>query len=115
MFRGVVDRLQEYFKVKAELIKLEVMAQVAKLLSHVIVFSVMGFLALFVVFFLSFGLGVYLNEVLSSSFWGYLIVSGVYLIGFMIVGLLGRSGKIQEVIERLLIKLNDQIEDEDDE
>ena len=115
MLQGIIDRLQEYFRVKTELIKLEVMARVAKLLSHVIVFAALGFFGLFMFFFFSFAFGAFLNETLQSQYLGHLIIGGIYLLIFVILGLLARSGAIQNMLESLIIKLNEKIQKEEDE
>jgi hypothetical protein len=102
---SLIDKLTEYIKVKGEMLKLEIMSQVAKILSYAITFLVVALIMLFLVFFAGLTLAVYLNDVLSSAYLGYLIVSGIILFSLIIILLLLRSGKIQRWLESLLINI----------
>lgn len=115
MLSGVINRLTEYVKLKAEQVKLEVMARMASVLSQVLVFSLMAFLGLFLIFFLSFALGSYLNELMSSQYLGHLIVAGAYFIVLLIIGLLAKTGKIQNWLETIILKAGETEEDDEDE
>ncbi len=115
MLSGVINRLTEYVKLKAEQVKLEVMARMASVLSQVLVFSMIAFLGLFLIFFLSFALGSYLNEILDSQYLGHLIIAGAYFLVLVIIGLFAKTGKIQGWIETLILKAgeNEEIDDEE--
>ena len=114
MLSGIINRLTEYFKLKAEQIKLEVMARVAGVLSQVLVFSLVAFLGLFLIFFLSFALGSYLNEILESQYQGHLIVSGAYFLLLIIIILLARTGKIQGWLESAILKMDEDNDEGED-
>ena len=58
--------------------------------------------------FLSFGLANYLNDTLGSSFLGYLIVGGFYLLDVIIIGILAKRGSIQGWIEKLILAADNQ-------
>lgn len=111
MLATLINKISEYIKVKGQQIKLEVISHMSKLLSHVLVVSFLCLLGLFLVLFLSFGLSAYLNEVLESTFLGYFVTGGIYLLVLIIIALLAKAGKIQQWIEKLILKASEEIED----
>ena len=111
MLSTLINRISEYIKVKGQQIKLEVISHVSKLLSHVLVFSFLALLGLFLILFLSFGLSAYLNEALGSAYLGYFVTGGIYLLVLIIIALLAKAGKIQLWIEKLILKASEEIED----
>ena len=113
MFSSIVSRLTDYIKLKAKQIKLELIHHLAKLLGHLVVLGALVILGFFMMFFLSFALGNYLNEVLNSAFWGYMIVAGGYLVLIIVIGLLMRSGSIQKWIETIILKASEEIDDDE--
>ncbi len=115
MLGGIIERVNDYFKLKAEQIKLEVMARVARLLGHVAVLAAIAFLSLFTVLFLSFALANYLNELLESSHLGYLILGGFYFLIMIIIALLAKRGTIQGWIEKMILAADNELNEEEDE
>lgn len=113
MIQGIFDKIGSYLKIKVQQIKLDLIAHVSKLLSHVIALLLLSLFGFFLLFFLSFTLGVFLNEVLCSPYYGFLIVAGIYFILFFILALLAKSGRIQQWIENLIVKASDNLEEDE--
>lgn len=111
----LVDKLTGYIRIKGEKLKLEIIAIVAKLLAHLVAFLMLGFIGFFLLVFLSISLGAYLNMVLESTFWGYVIVSGIFFIFFLAVVLLLKSQKIQNWLEAAFIRISDTVPNEDED
>ena len=65
---------------KIEATKENVKEDAAEILSKVIIFSVLAFVAVLFLVFASTMLAWYLNTVLDSTFWGHGIVAGIYLV-----------------------------------
>lgn len=65
---------------KIEATKENVKESAAEILSKVIIFAALAFVAILFLLFASVMLANYLNTTLDSSFWGYGIVAGFYLI-----------------------------------
>ena len=107
VFQSLIDKLTEYLKLKGEQLKLEVMAQVAKVLAHVITFFLVAFVGLFFGFFIMITLAVFLNDVLDSEYLGYLIVSGALLLKLIIIVMMLRTGKVQRWLEALILKIGE--------
>lgn len=105
--RQVIDNIIEFIEVKTEQIKLKIIARVARMLSGVIVLSMLGLFSMFFLFFLSFAFAEMLNESLGSNYLGYFIISGGYLLIIIVVILLLKTKKIQKWIETLIMKIEE--------
>ena len=103
----LIDKIQDYLKIKGDQIKLEVMSQVARALSYAVTLTLLGMIGLFFLLFLYLTLAVYLNDLLESNYLGYLIVSGFILIQLVLVVILLKSGKIQRWLEALILKMSE--------
>ncbi len=96
-----VKALIRYLELRRELFETETKDYLAKtLLSFVILLFVVG-LILVILLFATLALALFLNEVLRSTFWGFLIVSGLFFILGVIIFLL-RGRLITNVIYRLV-------------
>lgn len=80
---NLVSNLSGYVEAKAELIKIEIREDVARLLSQgIVVITTLVFGLIFLLFF-SVGLAQFLNTFFKDSFAGFFIVSGIYLVAFI--------------------------------
>ena len=111
----LVDKLSEYIRLKGEKLKLDIIAQVSRLLAHFVALLTMAVIGLFLLVFLSLALGNYLNYLMESPHYGYLIVAGGYLILLIIIFLLLRTNKIQRWLEATFVKFSENISDQSDE
>jgi hypothetical protein len=102
-FSEIVDRLTEYVEVKIELLKLNLLTRLSKVLASVISVGIITGLLFFFLFFLGFGIAELLNELLSSQFWGFIIVAGIFLLLILIIFRLLSSNKIQDWIEKAIL------------
>lgn len=80
---NLIANLSGYVETKAELIKMEIREDMARILSQGIVVVTMIFFALIFLLFFSIGLAQYINTFFTDSFAGYFIVSGIYLVAFL--------------------------------
>jgi len=82
-FNGIeplLEKIEDYGKVKIELYKLKTINQIAKVTSAFVSRAVfMIALSMFFVF-ASLGLAIYLNHVLENSYIGFFTVAGFYLL-----------------------------------
>ena len=105
--KQVIDNVIEFVEVKTEQIKLKIIARVAKMLSGVIAISVSLLFGFFFLFFLSYAFAEMLNDILESSYLGFLLIAGVYLLVIVITILLVKSRKLQRWIENFIVKLEE--------
>lgn len=112
----LIDKVSEFIRLKGEKLKLEIIAQISRLMAHLFAFLMIMLIGLFLLIFLSMALGAYLNYALDSPHLGYLIVAGIYLIFLIAVVILLRSNKMQIWLESLFISLSENSElNEEDE
>ncbi|MEQ8472094.1 MAG: phage holin family protein [Marinoscillum sp.] len=112
LINKLVDRLSDYIKLKGERLKLDIIAQVSRLLAHFVGFMTIAVIGVFLLIFLSMALSAYLNNLLDSSHYGYLIVSGIYLIILIVIIILLRSNRMQRWLETLFVRLSQNIQEE---
>ena len=105
--RKVIDNIVEFIEVKTEQVKLRIIARVARMLSGVLALSVAALLSFFFLFFLSFAFAEMINAALESTYYGFLIIAGVYLLVIILVFALVKSRKLQKWIEKLIVKLEE--------
>lgn len=81
---NLVDNLSGYVETRVKLLKIEIREDVAKVLSKGLVHAVILLFGFFFLIFFSFGLAQYLNTLFDNGFEGYWIVSGGYLLIFLV-------------------------------
>jgi uncharacterized membrane protein YqjE len=69
-----------YLETRLELVKLEAKEEIAKVLSRILLFTLFMMLLAMLVIISSITLGMYLNYLLDSPYWGMVIISGLYLL-----------------------------------
>ena len=109
----LIDKIKEYIELKAEQLKLKALPHVSRFIAGIIALSsalLFGFLTLF---FLSFAVANILNDLLGSSFYGYLIISGLFLIIILVILLLVKKGIVQGWIEEVILKTSKDEHEED--
>lgn len=111
LINNVVDKLTEYFHVRIDKIKLDLIAQVSKILASFMAFILIGVVGLFFFIFGSIALGAFLNEVLESTYLGYLILCGFYLVMLIIIFILVKTKVIQRWMEALFLSLSENLND----
>lgn len=112
---SIFDDLIAIVEAKVELLKIELKEEAAKAASKIIGAIFIGIMVFLIVIFLSITVATLLNYQLESTFWGYAIVTGFYillLIGYKVF----KVGKILEIkIEASLNNLNTEEEEPGDE
>ena len=91
----VVNHPGIYIKAEIDKITTTVEAKVSDVMGKIIVFALLGLLGLFLLTFASITLALFLNSVLDSSFYGFLIVTGLYLIGVIFLVLIRNNDPLQ--------------------
>lgn len=99
----VIDKILEnvlrYIESRFELFKLEIEESVSIALVRLIQGLIIGVLGIFVLLFFSWGIANALNVWLNSTFVGYFIVGGIYLLLMLIVLSRSGEGKLKQLIE----------------
>ncbi|MGC4021943.1 MAG: phage holin family protein [Cyclobacteriaceae bacterium] len=82
---NLIKSLSGYVETRVELLKLELREEVAKVVSHGLMLVVLFLLGLLFLVFFSFGLANFFNSYFKDLYAGYWIVSGIYLLPFIIL------------------------------
>lgn len=112
---SIFDDLLAIVEAKVELLKIELKEEAAKAASKIIGAIFIGIMVFLIVILFSITVATLLNYQLESTFWGYAIVTGFYillLVGYKVF----KVGKILEIkIEASLNNLNTEEEEPGDE
>jgi hypothetical protein len=105
--------ITEYFDARLKLIKLETFEKIAKVTAVLFSSLVVALLAFFLLFFLSMSLGFYLGKIFDSLALGFLSVTGLYLILFVLVLLMKKDLLEEFLIERIIGELTKKEDDDE--
>ena len=100
---NIVDHVSDLVEAKVDIYKLELKYEVAKIGSRLITFIILSFISFMVLIFLSFTLSTFLNEILDSKFWGFAIVTGIYILVFVLFVVFDVSEIFRKKFEEALI------------
>ena len=105
--------ITEYLNARLKLIKLEAFEKTAKVTAVLFSSLVVALLGFFLLFFLSMSLGFYLGKVFDSMALGFISVTGLYLILFVLVLLMKKDLLENLLIERIIGELTKKEEDDE--
>lgn len=105
--------ITEYFDARLKLIKLETFEKIAKVTAVLFSSLVVALLGFFLLFFLSMSLGFFLGKVFDSYALGFLSVTGLYLILFVLVLIMKKDLLEEFLIERIIGELTKKEDDDE--
>jgi hypothetical protein len=76
----LIETISKYIEARIELVKVDVQQGIAKTLVNGIQFGLIGLLGFFTLTFICLGLAHVFNSLTNSSYWGYFIMAGVFLL-----------------------------------
>lgn len=92
---SLITNISEYVETRIAIVKAEAKDDVMKAMRAAMIFGSIAVLGLFFLLFLSLTIALALNAVLDSWFWGFAIVTGVYLIILVVLYSLRNSEKVK--------------------
>ena len=92
---SLIHNLTDYIETRIALIKAEAKDDVMKAMRAAMIYGAIAVLGLFFVLFLSLTIALVLNDALDSWFWGFAIVTGLYLIMLIVLYTLRDSEKVK--------------------
>jgi ABC-type multidrug transport system permease subunit len=85
LIESLIGNSSEYAKTRLDLIKLKAVDKSSDIVSSVLSFIPLVLIAALVFFFLNIGLALLVGDLLGKSYWGFLILTLVYVIvGFLL-------------------------------
>ena len=101
---NIRKEVQEYMEVKLDLIRLHTAENLARLLSSASTVVIAGYLAFFVLMFLSFAGGFFLGSLLHSNEAGFMCVAGFYFL-LLILFLIFRKKIVEKPVIKAVVRL----------
>lgn len=96
--------IQEYIEIKLDLIRLHTAENISRILSSAVNATIIGYLLLFILLFLSFAGGYFFGSLLHSTELGFLCVAGFYLL-VLILFIVFRKHIVERPIIKAILKL----------
>ena len=94
-FDSLIHNLTDYLETRIALVKAEVKDDIMKAMRAAMIFGAIAVLGLFFLLFLSLTAALALNAALDSGFWGFAIITGLYLIILLVLFSLRNSEKVK--------------------
>ena len=101
---SLFDHLTAFIESKVDIYKMELRDEASKALSKLMVGVLLFSLGWFFIMFLSIATGYYFGTLLGSFFLGFLIISGIYLLFFLVVFLLKKQLGLKEFFDKQIEK-----------
>lgn len=111
---AVVDTVQSLFQSKVENLKMDFYRKLSDVLASIILIIIISFVFLMMLLFLGFGLSFYLNIILESSYLGFLIVGGIFMVAAWMMSLTIRTGYLQDKLYAILMRILEKRSREND-
>lgn len=92
---SLINTLIDYVETRIDLIKAEAKDNLMAAMRAAAIYGAIAVLGIFFVMMLSITIALVLNAVLNSSFWGFVIVTGLYLIVLVTLFMLRNSEKVK--------------------
>lgn len=92
---SLIHTVIDYVETRIDLIKAEAKDNLMVAMRAAAIYGAIAVLGIFFVIMLSITIALVLNAVLNSSFWGFVIVTGIYLITLVTLFMLRNSEKVK--------------------
>lgn len=97
------DRLKNFAETNLELVKMQAVEKMVRIIPGILSGTMISLVIYLSILFLSFGLSIYLSDLLNSTFYGFLIVGSFYLL-LGIIFIIARKKIIVSPLRNILIK-----------
>jgi len=111
--KNIINALIGFIETKVELYKIQFKEEIAKALSVLVMFFLLSMIGLLFVLFLSHFISILLNDLLDSQYFGYLIVTVLYL--FIGIAVYYNRSKIKVFMTNMMFPEEETENDDEDE
>lgn len=94
---SLINTFIDYVETRIELVRAEVKDSMMAAMRAAVIFGSIAVLGLFFLLFLSLSIALALNEALDSTFWGFVIVTALYLAAVLTLFSLRNSEKVKNM------------------
>lgn len=106
-----MENLMGFVEKKIEIYKIEFKEEAARTGAKLVVLFILALALFMAIFFITVGLSAILNNVFQSTYLGFLIMAGFYLLVMVILIFLNRSFGINKSLEKMFLKILNGNED----
>lgn len=85
MFKNIKNRITEYFNLKFEIIRLEIIERLVNVMGYMIFIMLAIFLGFSIILFIGLGLAEWIGDLLNKRYAGYFIMGGVLMISLLLI------------------------------
>ncbi len=100
----LIDSISSFLRERFDSMKGDLVEKISSIISKLISFFILFLILMFVIGFTSIALGNYINSILNSTYLGHGIISLFYLIVFIALYRLSKSGALKKIIEKEMRK-----------
>lgn len=101
-FDSIIDNLKGYVETQVSLTKIEIKEEVLSSIGKLLSVLVMVIFLFFTVLFLSVALSIYLNEIMQTSYWGFVLIALFYLILCLLSAWFIKTEKFKSLIQKFI-------------
>ncbi len=103
---SLTDDFKSYLQTSKELLQLQFTERIAVTSARIIQYLIIGIAVLFILLFLSVSLGIYLSYVFESYLYGFLSVTGIYIIITGILIIANKELILKPIINSIVFKIS---------
>ncbi|MGF1556723.1 phage holin family protein [Paucihalobacter sp.] len=103
---SLTDDFKSYLQTSKELLQLQITERIAVTSARIIQYLIIGIAVLFILLFLSVSLGIYLSYVFESYLYGFLSVTGIYIIITGILIIANKALILKPIINSIVFKIS---------
>lgn len=108
------NKIVEYFELKVRELKLKTIQTASSILTILVLIITLSSFAFLFILFGSLALSSILNDLLNSTYLGYVLVACIYLLLILMMIVLFRRGIINKWLQTVILKSLNKTEDEAD-
>ena len=101
-FDSIIDNLKGYVETQVSLTKIEIKEEVLGSIAKLLSVLVMAIFLFFTVLFLSMASAIYLNEIMESNYWGFVLIAVFYLILCLFSAWFIKTEKFKSLIQKFI-------------
>jgi len=102
---SIIENLSGYVENKLEILKIELKVDAAYLASRLILLIFLFTLAFIILLFLSLAAGIVINLWLGSSYLGFLVIGGFYLLLLVVIIIFKNKLKLEDKIQSYVLRI----------
>ena len=110
-FDSLISKFEAYVEAKIKLATLNIKEKIASALMKLIPLLLLAFSGILIVIFLSITLGLLFNHLLHSNWLGFAIVTGMYLLFFLIILWINNTEKFKNYVKAKVLNMMNQPND----